>query len=94
MISLTDCIGLCGLTEEEVFAIAEHEHIPLIAAAALAQHLLHCSGGCDTICKMIVEDIDWASERGDQPHYDELRITLHRFVGRYPEQFGDISLRG
>ena len=27
MISLDDCIALCGLTEDEVLAIAEHEHI-------------------------------------------------------------------
>jgi len=37
MIALEDCIGLCGLTEEEVLAIAEHEHLPEIAATALAQ---------------------------------------------------------
>src|SRR5262245_10183003 len=41
MISLEDCIGLCGLDENEVAAISEHEHIPEIAAAALANYLLH-----------------------------------------------------
>jgi hypothetical protein len=40
MITLEDCIGFCGLTEEEVLAIAEHEHLPEIAATALAQYLL------------------------------------------------------
>ena len=30
----TLCVGLCGLTEEEVLAIAEHEHLPEIAALA------------------------------------------------------------
>ena len=30
MITLEDCIGLCGLTEEEVLAVAEHEHLPEI----------------------------------------------------------------
>jgi hypothetical protein len=39
MISLEDCVGLSGLTEEEVLAIAEHEHIPEIAASALGQYL-------------------------------------------------------
>ena len=34
MITLEDCIAMCGLTEQEVLAIAEHEHIPEIAAAA------------------------------------------------------------
>jgi hypothetical protein len=28
MISLEDCIAFCGLTEDEVAAISEHEHIP------------------------------------------------------------------
>jgi hypothetical protein len=36
LISLADCIGMCGLDENEVAAISEHEHIPEIAAAALA----------------------------------------------------------
>jgi hypothetical protein len=40
MISLEDCIGLCGLDQDEVAAISEHEHIPEIAAAALADYLL------------------------------------------------------
>jgi hypothetical protein len=30
MISLEDCIGMCGLDENEVAAISEHEHIPEI----------------------------------------------------------------
>jgi hypothetical protein len=33
MISLKDCIGLCGLEEDKVAAISEHEHISEIAAA-------------------------------------------------------------
>jgi hypothetical protein len=28
MITLKDCVGLCGLTEEEVLAIAEHDIFP------------------------------------------------------------------
>ena len=39
MITLEDCVGLCGLTEEEVLAIAEHEHLPEVAATALAAYL-------------------------------------------------------
>ena len=34
-------IALCGLTRDEVLALAEHEHIPEIAAEALGQHLLN-----------------------------------------------------
>jgi hypothetical protein len=38
MITLEDCIALCGLSEQEVQAIAEHEHIPEIAAAAMGRY--------------------------------------------------------
>ena len=40
-----DCVGLCDLTEEEVLAIAEHEHIPAMAAVQLADYLVHTPGG-------------------------------------------------
>jgi hypothetical protein len=35
VITPEDCIELCGLGEEEVLAIAEHEKLPEIAATAL-----------------------------------------------------------
>lgn len=85
MISLEDCIALCGLTEDEVMAIAEHEHVPEIAAAALAEHLLKQRRGVDTIHRMIVEDIRAALARGDRKHASELFAALRHFLGSYPE---------
>ena len=38
MISKEDILGLCDLDEDEVEAIAEHEHIPEVAAAALGDY--------------------------------------------------------
>ena len=64
MISLEDCLALCGLTKDEVDALAEHEHIPQIAATALGQYLLNQPNGCKTIRDMIAEDIGWARGRG------------------------------
>jgi len=43
MITLEDCIGLCGLTEEEVLALAEHEHLPEIAPRRLPGTYYHWS---------------------------------------------------
>src|SRR5213083_1084977 len=57
MISLQDCVALCGLSEEQVLAIAEHEHLPEIAATALAQYLLKREHGMEKIRDMIVDDI-------------------------------------
>jgi hypothetical protein len=63
MITLEDCIAFCGLTEEEVLAIAEHEHIPEMAASALASDLLSGEHGTEKIPDMIVDDIRAARRR-------------------------------
>ena len=49
MITLEDCVALCGLTEEEVLAIAEHEHLPEIAATAFASYLEHQEHGLEKV---------------------------------------------
>ena len=85
MISLEDCIAMCGLTEAEVLAIAEHEHIPEIAAAALASYLLHKKHGCEEIRDMIRDDIRAALNRHDQAHARKLLMALRHFVGEHPE---------
>jgi hypothetical protein len=85
MISLDDCVAMCGLTEEQVLAIAEHEHLPEIAATALAQYLLKQEHGVESIRDMIVDDIREAQQRGDKPHILTLLHVLHHFLKSYPE---------
>ena len=85
MISLQDCIDLCGLTEEEVLAIAEHEHIPEIVAASLGQYLLHQKHGPDRIRDMIGVDIRAALDRKDIPHASELVAVMRHFLSTHPE---------
>ena len=85
MITLEDCIALCGLTEEEVLAIAEHEHLPEIIASALAQHLLHQSQGLERIRNMIIDDVRAAQARRDNRHVQTLLHVLHHFLRNHPE---------
>lgn len=85
MICLEDCIALCGLTRGEVLAIAEHEHMPEIAAAALAQYLLKGQRGAATIRDMIVDDVRMAQSRGDAQHVQTLLHVLHHFLKAHPE---------
>jgi aryl-alcohol dehydrogenase-like predicted oxidoreductase len=85
VITLEDCIAMCGLTEEEILAIAEHEHIPEIAAAALAQYLLAQKHGPEKICRMLRDDIRAALARGDREHARDLFMALRHFVSAYPE---------
>ena len=85
MISLEDCIGLCGLDDDEVAAISEHEHIPEIAAAALANYLLTQPHGGETIRTMIIDDIHKALDEGRVGHAAELFMALRHFLEQHPE---------
>jgi hypothetical protein len=85
MISLEDCIDLCGLDEDEVAAISEHEHIPEIAAAALASYLLKQPHGDETIRTMIIDDIHKALDVGRVRHATELFMALRHFLEQHPD---------
>ena len=85
VVTLEDCIGLCGLTEEEVLAIAEHKHLPEIAATALAEYLLSQEHGSEKVLDMIVDDIRQAQLRGDRVHVVILLHVLHHFLKTHPE---------
>ena len=85
MISLEDCISMCGLDENEVAAIAEHEHIPEIAAAALASYLLNQPHGGEAIRTMIIDDIRKALDEGHIKHAAELFMALRHFLEQHPE---------
>jgi hypothetical protein len=85
MISLEDCVALCGLTEEQVLAITEHEHLPEIASAALAQYLSKQEHGMEKIRDMIVDDIRLAQQRRDKAHILTLLHVLHHFLKSHPE---------
>ena len=86
MITLEDCIGMCGLTEEEVLAIAEHEHLPEVAATALAQYLLSREHGSEKVRDMIVDDIREAQWSGDKEHVLTLLHVLHHFLLTHPKR--------
>ena len=85
MISLEDCVALCGLSEEEVLAIAEHEQLPQIEAAALAQYLLRGRQGTALIRDMIVDDIRAAQQAGDRSRIRSLLHVLHHYLRQHPE---------
>jgi hypothetical protein len=93
MISLEDCLALCGLSEAEVLALAEHEHVPEIVAASLGSHLLCQPNGGRQIGAMIADDVVSAVARGDGRHAAELRATLQAFVASHPEAMASLRTR-
>jgi len=85
MISLVDCIALSGLDEEEILAIAEHEHMPEAVACGLAKYLGTSPGGPETIRDMIVDDVRVARARGDMAHVRHLLHVLHHYLRTHPQ---------
>lgn len=84
MLSLEDCIGLCGLTAEEVRAIAEHERIPEIAAAELGHYLCRTAEGEACIKAMIRDDLLHARATGNGERALALKLMLRDFVLQHP----------
>ena len=85
MITLEECVAFCGLTEQEVLAIAEHEHIPEIAATSLAEYLSHQEHGAEKVRDMIVDDIRASQARNDKEHVVTLLHVLHHFLRTHPQ---------
>jgi hypothetical protein len=84
MLTLEDCIGLCGLTEEEVRAIAAHEHIPEIAAAELGNYLVNSPDGELCIKAMIRDDIAHACASANRERELALKLVLRTFILQHP----------
>jgi len=88
MISFEDCAAMCGLDMDEIAAIAEHEHVPELAAAALGNYLLHKAGGKAEIRRMLVEDIRAALAENRLEHATELLMALRHFMSEHPGPAG------
>lgn len=84
MLCLEDCLALCDLTEEEVLAIAHHEHIPEIAAAELGNYLVHTPDGEMRIKAIIRDDIAEARRHADRTRELALRLVLRNFLLQHP----------
>jgi hypothetical protein len=91
MITIEDCLALSDLTEEEIDAIAEHEHLPEIIAAELGNYLAHRPGGIHHIQSMIRDDIAAARLRGDRLHALRLSVVLLHFCREHPNSGTDVS---
>ena len=53
MLTIEDCIGLSGLTEDEIAAVAEHEHLPTMLALEMGSYLCRTAAGQAKLESMI-----------------------------------------
>lgn len=85
MITLEDIAGVTCLSAEEIAAVAEHEGLPELDAACLADYLMHEHHGPAKLQQMICEDIRSALHRDDLAHAKRLYGVLHHFLREHPE---------
>lgn len=88
MLTIDDCIALSDLTEAEIDAIAEHEHLPEMVAVELGCCLVHCDSGQRRIASIIRDDIERARHRGNSRHAVELGAVLRDFVAHHGAAHG------
>jgi hypothetical protein len=88
MLTIDDCIALSDLTEQEIDAIAEHEHVPEMVAVEMGCCLVHCADGQRRIASFIRDDIDRARRRGNVRHAADLTAVLRGFVAQHEVLYG------
>ncbi|SIS77038.1 hypothetical protein [Neptunomonas antarctica] len=85
MLTYEECLDMCDLTQDEVSAIAEHEHVDPMIALAVGQYLC-CHNGDQKIKKIILDDISHAERTGNEKHAIVLRRVLEHFIATHPER--------
>jgi hypothetical protein len=89
MLSYEDCVELSDLTEEEIVAIAEHEHLPEMAALELGSYLVHTPEGVPMIKRIILDDIEEERRRGHNEKVLQLKLVLKHFIDTHPQKAGN-----
>ena len=85
MLTFRDCIDMAGLTEEEVKAIARHEHIPAMVALELGDRLIQSEDGAARLRDFIVDNVRDARGRSNCRDCAEFGRVLGHFIESHPE---------
>lgn len=84
MLSLEDCLDFCELDSQEVEAIAEHEHIPIIVAAELGCSLLRSADGVRDLHAMLIDNIARARQKGHPENAAHWTQVYRQFQAAHP----------
>jgi hypothetical protein len=79
VLSLQEVLDFCGLDEEEIHAIAQHEHISEVCAAALGSSLLQTEQGTARIEGLMRENIEDAKSHGQPTRAEACERVLAHF---------------
>ncbi len=84
MLTYEECLEMCDLSDDEIEAIAEHEHVEPMIAMALGKYLVE-HDGCHQIKQFILDDIEVAKRQGNTQKMALLTKTLCHFMTTHPE---------
>ncbi len=93
MLTYQDCVELSDLTEDEIEAIAQHEHLPEMAALEMGSYLVHTPEGIPMIKRIILDDIEEARRHGHDREIAAVEAGVETFC-RYPPKQSGQSLNG
>ncbi|RCK50229.1 hypothetical protein TH25_11465 [Thalassospira profundimaris] len=83
MLTLKDCFDFSDLTEDEICAIAECEHIPIISALEEGESLIHSRHGRQQIAAMLLKRARECELSGMEVHASHLRCIHKAFITRF-----------
>lgn len=84
MLTYKECLEMCDLSDDEIEAIAEHEHLEPIVAMALGKYMLEHNGS-QQIRQYILDDIEQARVQGNSAKMALLTQTLCHFMTTHPD---------
>lgn len=84
MLSLEECLDFCELDIDEIEAIAEHEHIPVIVAAEYGCEMLKTPDGVRNLRGILRDNIDCAESHGQAERALRFRSVYRHFCATHP----------
>ena len=89
MLSLKDCIDMCGLTDDEVAAIAEEVNLPPIVAVLVGSNLLRSEAGLHYLGEVLRNRAENAVDRNQPEIAARYRAAYESFRRRCPQPLVD-----
>jgi hypothetical protein len=84
MVSLDECIGMSGLSEDEIAVVAEQEHVPPVVAAEMASSLLSSPRGILKLHDIFRDRLAALAERRETQRERAISRLYAHFRARYP----------
>ena len=84
MLTLDECIGMSGLTEDEIAVIAARRRVPPIVAVEIGHALLKTPKGTYVLRGYIAEFLEQAKLAGRREKVKHLDRVLTEFNARHP----------